>query len=58
MSAINGRNAALLPRQSKTPKLRKFIVLEVVSTVEAESEEAARDRLPKGRTFVIQEVGK
>lgn len=36
--------------------MRRFVVLEIIQTVEAESEESVRERLPKGRVFQIVEV--
>lgn len=47
------------PRAPKgKPKLKVFIVLEVITSIEAESKEAARAALPHGRRFELREVSK
>lgn len=47
-------------KTSRRKKLKRFLILELVQTLEAESEEAARERVestfPKSRVFRIVEV--
>ena len=46
------------PKASKRPPAKRFLVLEVIQTVEAESEEQVRSRLPGKRAFIVQEISK
>lgn len=52
---VNGSKPKATTSRGKAP-LKRFVVLEVIQTVEAESEAEARERLPKGRVFQVVEV--